>query len=47
MRARVRRVIAENRHESLVIVRLCGQRQVDTWLRGPFTGSLAPGANPG
>ncbi|MEU4519209.1 AAA family ATPase [Amycolatopsis sp. NPDC024027] len=40
-RARVRQVIAENRHRSLVIVRLSGQRQVDAWLRGPFTHSLA------
>jgi adenylate kinase family enzyme len=39
MRARVRRVIAEDRHPGLVIVRLRGQRQVDAWLRGPFTHS--------
>ncbi|MEC3981797.1 AAA family ATPase [Amycolatopsis sp. H20-H5] len=36
MRARVRRIIAENRPPNLVIVRLRGQRQVDAWLRGPF-----------
>ncbi|HET6704798.1 adenylate kinase [Amycolatopsis sp.] len=34
MRARVRRVIDENRHPGLVVVRLRGQRQVDRWLRG-------------
>lgn len=39
-RARVRQVIEEDRHPDLVIVRLRGQRQVDTWLRGPFTHSL-------
>lgn len=37
MRARVRRVITEDRHPHLVVVRLRGQRQVDAWLRGPFT----------
>ncbi|WP_394361745.1 (d)CMP kinase [Amycolatopsis sp. SB7-3] len=36
MRARVRKVIDENRHPDLVVVRLRGQRQVDQWLRGPF-----------
>ncbi|MEU8415813.1 adenylate kinase [Amycolatopsis japonica] len=36
MRARVRKVIDENRYPGLVVVRLCGQRQVDQWLRGPF-----------
>ncbi|UMP07290.1 adenylate kinase [Amycolatopsis sp. EV170708-02-1] len=36
MRARVRKVIDENRHPGLVVVRLRGQRQVDRWLRGPF-----------
>jgi adenylate kinase family enzyme len=36
LRARVRKVIEENRYPGLVIVRLCGQRQVDQWLRGPF-----------
>jgi len=40
MRARVRRVIAEDRHPGLVIVRLRGQRQVDAWLRGPFAHSV-------
>jgi len=40
VRARVRRVIAEDRHPNLVIVRLRGQRQVDAWLRGPFTHSI-------
>jgi hypothetical protein len=39
-RARVRRVIAEGHHPDLVIVRLRGQRQVDAWLRGPFTHSI-------
>ncbi|MFS8104746.1 AAA family ATPase [Lentzea alba] len=41
MRARVLRVVAEDRHPGLVIVRLRGQRQVDAWLRGPFSRSLA------
>ncbi|MFC3894074.1 AAA family ATPase [Lentzea rhizosphaerae] len=41
MRARVRRVIEENRHPDLVIVRLRGQRQVDAWLNGPFARGLA------
>lgn len=41
MRARVRRVIAEDHHPNLVIVHLRGQRQVDTWLRGPFTQNIA------
>jgi adenylate kinase family enzyme len=35
MQARVRRVLAEDHHTDLVIVRLRGQRQVDAWLRGP------------
>jgi adenylate kinase family enzyme len=38
--ARVRRVIAEDRHPGLAIVRLHGQRQVDAWLRGPFAHSI-------
>lgn len=37
LRARVRRVIDENRHPGLVVVRLRGQRQVDQWLRGPVS----------
>ena len=37
LRARVRRVISGDRHSDLVIVRLRGHRQVDAWLRGPFT----------
>jgi adenylate kinase family enzyme len=37
LRARVRRVIDENRHPGLVVVRLRGQRQVDRWLRGPVS----------
>jgi adenylate kinase family enzyme len=41
MRARVLRVIAEDRHPGLVIVRLRGQRQVDAWLNGPFARALA------
>jgi hypothetical protein len=40
MRARVRRVIAEDCHPGLVIVRLRGQRQVDAWLRGPLARSI-------
>jgi adenylate kinase family enzyme len=40
MRARVHRVIAEDCHPGLVIVRLRGQRQVDAWLRGPFARSI-------
>nr|WP_233594975.1 (d)CMP kinase [Amycolatopsis sp. WAC 04169] len=36
MRARVRKVIDENRYPGLVVVRLRGQRQVDQWLRGAF-----------
>lgn len=43
MRARVRRVIAEDRHRDLVVVRLRGQRQVDAWLRGPFAAGLVSG----
>ncbi|RSM42042.1 adenylate kinase [Amycolatopsis balhimycina DSM 5908] len=37
MRARVRRVIDENSHPDLVVVRLRGQRQVNRWLRGPVS----------
>ncbi|MEV4144538.1 (d)CMP kinase [Amycolatopsis sp. NPDC049691] len=37
MRARVRKVIEENRHPDLVVVRLRGQRQVDRWLAGPVS----------
>jgi hypothetical protein len=37
LRARVRRVIDENRHPGLVVVRLRGQRQVDQWLREPVS----------
>lgn len=33
IRARVLRVIAEDRHPDLIVVRLRGQRQVDTWLK--------------
>ena len=40
MRARVRKVIDENRHPDLVVVRLRGQRQVDRWLTGPVSASL-------
>lgn len=40
LRARIRRLIAEDRHPDLTIVRLRGQRQVDAWLRGPFARSL-------
>ena len=36
IRARVRQVIAEDRHPDLVVVRLRGQRQVERWLAGPF-----------
>lgn len=36
IRARVKRVIDENVHQHLIVVRLNGQRQVDAWLRGPF-----------
>lgn len=36
LRARVRRLIAEDRHPDLVVVRLRGQRQVEKWLAGPF-----------
>jgi adenylate kinase family enzyme len=36
LRARVRQVISEDRHQHLLVVRLRGQRQVDRWLRGPF-----------
>ncbi|WP_284748540.1 (d)CMP kinase [Amycolatopsis sp. RTGN1] len=34
-RARVRKVVDENRYSGLLVVRLRGQRQVDAWLRGP------------
>jgi hypothetical protein len=37
LRARVRQVVEENRHPGLVVVRLRGQRQVNRWLRGPFS----------
>lgn len=46
MRARVLRVIDEDRHPGLVIVRLRGQRQVDRWLRGPFADSVAAAKPP-
>jgi hypothetical protein len=36
IRARVRRLLAEDRHPDLVVVRLRGQRQVERWLAGPF-----------
>jgi hypothetical protein len=42
IRARVRRVIAEDRYPELVVVRLRGQRQVDRWLRGPFARTTTP-----
>lgn len=37
LRARVRKVIDENRYPDLVVVRLRGQRRVDRWLRGPVS----------
>ncbi|MCS7484784.1 adenylate kinase [Umezawaea endophytica] len=40
IRARVRRVITENRHPDLVVVRLRGQRQVERWLAGPFADAV-------
>ncbi|MFK0248499.1 adenylate kinase [Amycolatopsis azurea] len=40
IRARVHKVIAENRYPDLVIVRLRGQRQVDRWLDGPLARNL-------
>jgi adenylate kinase family enzyme len=40
MRARVHKLIEENRHPDLAVVRLRGQRQVDHWLRGPFARAL-------
>lgn len=40
IRARVRRVIAEDRHPDLVVVRLRGQRQVEQWLAGPFAAAV-------
>ncbi len=40
IRARVRRLLAEDRHPDLVVVRLRGQRQVDRWLAGPFARAL-------
>lgn len=40
IRARVRRLIAENNHPDLVVVRLRGQRQVERWLTGPLTAAL-------
>jgi hypothetical protein len=42
IRARVRRVIAEDRYPDLVVVRLRGQRQVEKWLNGPFTAAVLP-----
>jgi adenylate kinase family enzyme len=35
LRARVRKVVDEDRYPGLVVVRLRGQGQVDAWLRGP------------
>lgn len=40
IRARVRRLIAEDRHPDLVVVRLRGQRQVERWLAGPFASAV-------
>lgn len=40
LRARVRQVVDENRHPGLVVVRLRGQRQVDSWVRGPVSALL-------
>ncbi|MEV4058235.1 adenylate kinase [Amycolatopsis sp. NPDC049688] len=40
MRARVRKVVDEDRYPDLVVVRLRGQRQVDRWLRGPVSALL-------
>lgn len=41
IRARVRRLLAEDNHSDLVVVRLRGQRQVERWLAGPFADALA------
>jgi adenylate kinase family enzyme len=46
IRARVHRLIREDHHPDLIIVRLCGQRQVDTWLAGPFARNIRPAATP-
>ncbi|MGV9361460.1 (d)CMP kinase [Amycolatopsis sp. NPDC003731] len=43
IRNRVKRVIAEDNHPGLVIVRLRGQREVDAWLRGPFAAATSSG----
>ncbi len=40
IRARVHKVIEENRYPGLVIVRLRGQRQVDRWLDGALARNL-------
>ncbi|HEX6344536.1 adenylate kinase [Umezawaea sp.] len=40
VRAGVRRLISEDRHPDLVVVRLRGQRQVREWVRGPFTAAV-------
>ncbi|MFI6301978.1 adenylate kinase [Amycolatopsis thailandensis] len=40
IRARVHKVIEEDRYPDLVIVRLRGQRQVDHWLDGPLARNL-------
>lgn len=40
IRARVRRLLAEDNHPDLVVVRLRGQRQVEKWLAGPFADAL-------
>ncbi|OXM43218.1 (d)CMP kinase [Amycolatopsis alba] len=40
IRARVHKVIEENRYPDLVVVRLRGQRQVDRWLGGAFARNL-------
>ncbi|WP_410650546.1 adenylate kinase [Amycolatopsis sp. cmx-4-54] len=40
IRARVHKIIAENRYPDLVVVRLRGQRQVDRWLDGPLARNL-------
>ncbi|MEV7550254.1 hypothetical protein AB0N89_11570 [Amycolatopsis sp. NPDC089917] len=40
IRARVHKVIEEDRYPELVIVRLRGQRQVDRWLDGALARNL-------
>jgi adenylate kinase family enzyme len=40
LRDRVRRVVAQDSHPDLVVVRLRGQRQVDAWLRDTFSRSI-------